>query len=741
MGFTQKEIRELKDCLYICKQSAKDGIEVAIQNQEKVKDIINVIDGILKNLSFYVSNMKIPQECKEYRTNLIDLKSDLNILNQKMLDDFTNYKDQLENFTITVFGKTTVGKSTLMEVLTNGNGKSIGKGAQRTTRDIRHYIWKETGIKFTDVPGIGAAERGGNNDTEKAFFEAKYADLILFLITDDAPQEDEAKALAMIKDLGKPVICILNVKSCGIGKKFSSKLRLKKVKEKMRDLERLNGIRNQFLLYASKFGQNWNNIPFYYSDLNTAWLSEQEDYKQDKELFYEFSQFGQITKAIIEQIKTKGSFYQFKTLIDIIYNAVNDTYKKLLMQYMISSQSYDNLNKEYRQLILMKNKYDTMSKNKIENCLVSITAELKKQVFTFSENYYDDKDAGEKWQKIVKSLGIEKKINDLFIELRNDCKNKLSDFRYGVQNGYLRNLDLKTNGIRGDDPWDIRWGMGLGALVIPFLPVGLVAGIIGGVAYGLFTTLITDSKAEKIKKRKIDLKNQLLYWIDGSGNISVEQRKKMSSPWIPQIENQIYLQYQSIFKAFEETEDYYLQLINQMKGIGQGQLLLARQINDNLCRMNQALIYRALIFIGQKIFIQSISNIYRLSGKAILLVVKEEKRLSRNVIRRLKELLQEDIYVCKECKLNNINEKKVELLRLLDVYGYPTIKVESRDNIIYIRNEFKSKLINLQKYNGNILDKNQVKLIETYRKEISEIRNICALIEQMFNMPIREVEE
>lgn len=215
----------------------------------------------------------------------------------------------------------------------------------------------------------------------------------------------------------------------------------------------------------------------------------------------------------------------------------------------------------------------------------------------------------------------------------------------------------------------------------------------------------------------------------------------MSSPWIPQIENQIYLQYQSIFKAFEETEDYYLQLINQMKGIGQGQLLLARQINDNLCRMNQALIYRALIFIGQKIFIQSISNIYRLSGKAILLVVKEEKRLSRNVIRRLKELLQEDIYVCKECKLNNINEKKVELLRLLDVYGYPTIKVESRDNIIYIRNEFKSKLINLQKYNGNILDKNQVKLIETYRKEISEIRNICALIEQMFNMPIREVEE
>lgn len=233
MGFTQEEIRELKDCLYICKQSAKDGIEVAIQNQEKVKDIINVIDGILKNLSFYVSNMKIPQECKEYRTNLIDLKSDLNILNQKMLDDFTNYKDQLENFTITVFGKTTVGKSTLMEVLTNGNGKSIGKGAQRTTRDIRHYIWKETGIKFTDVPGIGAAERGGNNDTEKAFFEAKYADLILFLITDDAPQEDEAKALAMIKDLGKPVICILNVKSCGIGKKFSFKLRLKKVKEKM----------------------------------------------------------------------------------------------------------------------------------------------------------------------------------------------------------------------------------------------------------------------------------------------------------------------------------------------------------------------------------------------------------------------------------------------------------------------------------------------------------------------------
>ena len=43
-----------------------------------------------------------------------------------------------------------------MEILTEGDGSSIGKGFQRTTRDVRKYTWN--GLEITDDPGIGAFE-------------------------------------------------------------------------------------------------------------------------------------------------------------------------------------------------------------------------------------------------------------------------------------------------------------------------------------------------------------------------------------------------------------------------------------------------------------------------------------------------------------------------------------------------------------------------------------------------------
>ena len=54
-----------------------------------------------------------------------------------MINHIEEKKQKLSNFSITLFGRTMAGKSTLMEILTNGDGKSIGLGAQRTTRDIR----------------------------------------------------------------------------------------------------------------------------------------------------------------------------------------------------------------------------------------------------------------------------------------------------------------------------------------------------------------------------------------------------------------------------------------------------------------------------------------------------------------------------------------------------------------------------------------------------------------------------
>ena len=58
-----------------------------------------------------------------------------------MSDSLAAKKARLEKFTVTLFGRTMSGKSTIREALTHGDGGTIGKGNQRTTRDIREYEW------------------------------------------------------------------------------------------------------------------------------------------------------------------------------------------------------------------------------------------------------------------------------------------------------------------------------------------------------------------------------------------------------------------------------------------------------------------------------------------------------------------------------------------------------------------------------------------------------------------------
>ena len=108
----------------------------------------------------------------------------------------------------TLFGRTMAGKSTLMEILTRGDGRSIGKGGQRTTQDAREYEWN--GMKVLDIPGVAAMD--GALDEETAYGAAHQADLILLLITDDAPQQVEAEHLARLWQIGVPILGICNVK-------------------------------------------------------------------------------------------------------------------------------------------------------------------------------------------------------------------------------------------------------------------------------------------------------------------------------------------------------------------------------------------------------------------------------------------------------------------------------------------------------------------------------------------------
>lgn len=194
-----------------------------------------------------------------------------------------------------------------MEILTKGDGVSIGKGGQRTTRDIRSYA--------------------GREDEEKAFEAAAQSDLVLFLITDDAPQDAEAKCLARVRSLGKPILGICNVKiALNNADDVSLFLRRNWFNRKRKDLD---VIIRQFHEFAEKYSPG-SRIRFVYAHLQSKFLSQQSAYKPQQSELEHSSCFNYVEKQIISEVVDRGKFLRWKSFIDSAVVPMLEFSEKLL---------------------------------------------------------------------------------------------------------------------------------------------------------------------------------------------------------------------------------------------------------------------------------------------------------------------------------------------------------------------------------------------------------------------------
>ncbi len=193
-----------------CNKSAKTGYKITSAQEKNLNRALASAQEKVQStiIDFNSSPCYAPEATELLEVQLVEIRDAFNRLSFAFMEDLQNLRENLSKFSVTLYGRTMSGKSTLMEILIEGDGYSIGKGSQRTTRDVRKYTWN--GLEITDVPGIGAFE--GEDDEQIAFEAAKTADLILFLITDDAPQVAESECFSRIVNLGKPNMCIMNVK-------------------------------------------------------------------------------------------------------------------------------------------------------------------------------------------------------------------------------------------------------------------------------------------------------------------------------------------------------------------------------------------------------------------------------------------------------------------------------------------------------------------------------------------------
>ncbi|WP_312287956.1 GTPase [Terrisporobacter sp.] len=614
--YAQRGYKLANDSVFLLKRTVNS---VSLKLQQNISDLeqSNINErNIAKGLSAQLSSIR-----QNFEEMPRQLTVDLNGISKKM-------------FSITLFGRTMAGKSTLMEILTHGNGMSIGKGAQRTTRDVRSYTYN--GMMITDVPGIAAFE--GQEDEEVAFEAAKKCDLILFLITDDAPQASEAECLNKILRLGKPVICIVNVKA-NIDFGTNLKMFTRDIQKKM-DINRLDSIKAQFLEFGTQYGQNWRNLRFAYVHLKSAFLSQQTECEINSKELYKLSCFDYVEKLVVSEVVKNGKFYKFKTFSDIVVVPVIHAFEALFKQSAQNSQHGSILIEKKRKLKKWTIDFESDGKKRIESFLCTISGELRKEVASFAEDNYGNSNAEHKWKTIIQSHNIESRASNLLKQLGMECEEELQEicreinselkFSYTVFSDRSINMPFV---IDGKHIWNWATTLVSSGLMIAglfyFVPIGVVGFAVGLVGW-LGSFLFSDREKKVLDARK-KLEKKLITHIDKMINdlkkkmldvLYNELLKKRLYPTLATIDETI----NSIFMLSKTQEDF------------------AKALNAKLSEMNKILITEALDYRGFSGLEWHITNVVRIPGNAMIIVLENGIYFPEDARKALSYILKERVW-------------------------------------------------------------------------------------------------
>ncbi|MEV6926106.1 GTPase [Dactylosporangium sp. NPDC051485] len=124
-------------------------------------------------------------------------------------------RGSLGSFNIAFFGRSGVGKSTLLSVFGRLDGEYVSPwGASDWTTEACHIEWRD--CRLFDTPGINGWGRTERRDVleARAREAVEIADIVLLCFDTQSQQGMEfEKVAAWIRDHGKPVVAVLNVRN------------------------------------------------------------------------------------------------------------------------------------------------------------------------------------------------------------------------------------------------------------------------------------------------------------------------------------------------------------------------------------------------------------------------------------------------------------------------------------------------------------------------------------------------
>ncbi|MHA4146233.1 GTPase domain-containing protein [Bacillus cereus] len=529
-------IRNVTDVLEQCSSTAS---QVYRENMKFRDELLQLLTELEEKLNDKYEVLMMDQDAKnfDFSATLQNMIHRISIQFKGGLDELTKALDQkqrhLNSFTLSLFGKTKAGKSTIREALSHGNGETIGKGAQRTTRDILEYNWN--GLRLLDVPGFEAFK--GDKDTDKAHDVIDQSDMILFLTSDDSVQPGEFDEMSRLQELNKHFFVVMNVKHNLLNQETEQPdgreiRRFLKRPEKVFDYERLNEHRKHIRSYVKKH-LHIDTVEVIWIHAQSAFLSTREELSDVSQGLWDISMLDTVYDKITEEINRSGKHRRVLTFYDSTIHFV-DTIEKMLReeQRLIRSQALFMVKKR-AELKGFFDRFIPESNERIERCIEKLYAPIKQWIPYFVDEYIGRKDAHSVLQAYLKeqSKNIENTMNNHMKEIIADLQTYLSEFtrqyQYDINSIQLDNKNM-SEFKKGQIGKILKWsgvglsGLSTGAFIAAtagwgaanvWNPVGWIA-LGASVAVGIFSWLMSDYESRKWIKAKNEANQNLLLHIE-----------------------------------------------------------------------------------------------------------------------------------------------------------------------------------------------------------------------------------
>lgn len=645
-----KKLTQLEKALRDCQKASKQGYEDAYVILDELQTCIDSasasLSSTLKGLKSNHLKDKNPED--EIERQYKHIAKEFPALLQTAREGVDKKYRSTKSFTITLFGRTKAGKSTLREILTHGDGRTIGKGGQRTTRDFQVYPWN--GMTIVDVPGIDAF--GGEDDERIALEHALSADLIIFIITHGQPEPTEAEWLCRLKRMDKPILCVCNYKLTLDGHWME---RFLKNPLKYMDSVDVGQAKSQFEEFVQKELPG-EHINIQVVHLLARFLAEKTEDPQKHDALIGASQFPKLEKRIIDEVSSNASLYRkrcFLTTIDVpLFNEM-----EILFVYSDNNETRLQSIKEKKDGFKKWKSSRIKEKNTvISNIVDSAFRELNRQMPMFIENHLGDRKFGEEWNKLVIEYNVNDKVNEdldkLFKKYKKKIEDTFSDLQKEIRYSPKDNLFQSTVSSKIGFDWNSTLNIGGKSLFGVGLclwnnPVGWVMMGVGGISYIASKFILTNDKKKKEEWDR--LYGILLKWMKDEKANKREQVKKWYS------ENITNGLFKEAMVRFNETESRLQRLVHRQRD-------LACQLAAKHCNITMKMVCNILEDLQMDQLKTDIIQIARIPGQRMLILTQTEKAFPVKEISK-KMGVQEKIDVVQIRVLSYPEERLISLFK------------------------------------------------------------------------------